>query len=278
MAYKEKIYRFEESTEYEYTYAGKYGAKGEKRARKKKPTKEQIKRQNQTNREIRTRRLIKANFKAGDLWCCLKYPQGYRIPLEEVKKDFKKFRDMVRKVYTDKGKVLKYIYRLEIGEHGGIHIHILVNRIWNAHTDLILVKAWEEVLRRRKITSKRTAGLVDYKNIYETGGYSELSKYIVKQPEEDSEEYKQLSLFAPVQQKQLLSISSSRNLIRPESEEREYKHWTMKKVLVDGYPKAKKGYYIDKDSVVYGKNPYTGMSYLKYTEVRIRDKTERGYP
>ena len=46
MAYSKKIYRFKDSNEYEYTYAGKYGAKGEKRAKKKKPTREQIQKQN----------------------------------------------------------------------------------------------------------------------------------------------------------------------------------------------------------------------------------------
>lgn len=273
MAYRKKTYRFKDSIEYEFSYAGKYGAKGEKRAKKKKPTKEQIRKQNQRNREIRTRRLIKANFTQGDLWCCLKYPEKYRIPLEEVKKDLKKFIDMVRKTYKNKGKVLKYIYRLEIGERGGIHIHILVNRIWNAQTDIILLKAWEKVLQRRKIPAKRTSGLLDYKSIYDSGGYKKLAEYIVKKPEEGTEEYEQLALFPPEDQKQLIRISSSRNLIRPEPEEKLYTHWNMRRILENG-PKPRKGYYIDKESIVSGINPYTGMSYFKYTEIRIRGKTE----
>lgn len=272
MAYSKKIYRFKDSNEYEYTYAGKYGAKGEKRQKKKKLTKEQIRRQNQKNREIRYRRIIKANFSQGDLWCCLKYPKGYRISIEEVKKDLKKFLTMLRKNYKDKHQVLKFIYRMEIGARGGIHIHILVNRIWHVQTDLILLKAWEAVLLRRKIPRKRASGLLDYKSIYDSGGYQNLAEYIVKQPLEGSEEYEQLSLFAPVQQKQLLSISSSRNLIRPEPQIKHIHHWTMRHILADG-PKPKKGYYIDKDSIVSGINPYTGMSYLKYTEVRIRGRT-----
>ena len=275
MAYKKKIYRFQNSTEYEFTYAGKYGAKGEKRAPKKSKSKAQIKRQNQKNKEIRLRRLIKANFREGDLWCCLKYPQGYRIPLEEVVKDITKFRNMLRKSYRDRGSVLKYIYRLEIGERGGIHAHILVNRMWHTQTDIVLQKTWEAVLKRRKIPPKRASGLLDYKNIYDAGGYASLAEYIAKQPEAETEEYKQLSLFAPVQRKQLLSVSTSRNLIRPEPVVKEYGHWTMRKLLTEG-PKPRKGYYIDKDSIVCGINPYTGMSYYKYTEVRIRGKTERG--
>lgn len=272
MAYSKKIYRFKDSNEYEYTYVGKYGAKGEKRAKKKKPTKEQIQRQNQSNRETRYRRIIKANFRPGDLWCCLKYPKGYRISIEEVKKDMRKFLGMLRKNYKDKHSELKFIYRMEIGARGGIHIHILVNRIWNTQTDIILLKAWEEVLLRRKIPPKKVRGLLDYKSLYDSGGYQNLAEYITKQPQEDSEEYKQLSLFAPVQQKTLLSVSTSRNLIRPEPQKKEIKHWTMRHIIDEG-PKPSKGYYIDKSSIVCGINPFTGMSYLKYTEVRIRGKT-----
>lgn len=273
MAYKKKIYRFKDSNEYEYTYAGKYGAKGEKRKPKKKISKEQIKRQNQKNKETRIRRLIKANFTAGDLWCCLKYQKGYRIPLEEIRKDLRKFITMVRKAYRDKGKELKYVYRLEVGERGGIHIHILVNRMWDTQTDIVLLKAWEKVLERRGISKHHTAGLLDYKSIYDTGGYRQLAEYITKQPEEDTEEYQQLSLFAPEQQKQLSIVSTSRNLIRPEPEVKTRTKWTVRRIIDKG-PVPTKGYYIDKESIESGINPYTGMSYYKYTEVRIK----RRYP
>ena len=44
----------------------------------------------------------------------------------------------------------------------------------------------------------------------------------------------------------------------------------LRKLIEEG-PKPKAGYYIDKDSLEYGVNPYTGMSYLRYTEVRIKE-------
>lgn len=68
MAYWLDTFHFFNSIEYEFKFAGKYGAKGEKRMPKKKATPEQIKLQNQLNREIRVRRLIKANFFPEDLW------------------------------------------------------------------------------------------------------------------------------------------------------------------------------------------------------------------
>ena len=54
MAHRHDVYRYgpgEKYIEHEIKCAGRYGAKGEKRAQKKKATPEQIKKQNQWNRE-----------------------------------------------------------------------------------------------------------------------------------------------------------------------------------------------------------------------------------
>ena len=64
--YQLDIYRFRTSTEYEYKFAGNYGAKGERRARKQKRTPEYIEKQNQYQRTKTVRHLIKANFMEGD--------------------------------------------------------------------------------------------------------------------------------------------------------------------------------------------------------------------
>ena len=50
MAHIKDVYRFSNSNEYEYKYAGNYGAKGEKRYPKRKASEEQIRKQNQINR------------------------------------------------------------------------------------------------------------------------------------------------------------------------------------------------------------------------------------
>lgn len=273
MAYKRKKYTFKDSIEYEYVYKGRYGAKGEKRAPKKKATKEQIAKQNQRNRENTLRRVIKLNFIEGDLWICIKYPKGYRPSLEQVEKDMEHFRNNVGYAYKKRGSPFKWIHRLEVGKRGGIHAHMILNRIEGA--DLILEQKWRAILKKCGFPEKKAAGMINYSSIYGEGDYKDLAEYIVKQPEEDSEEEKQLSLFAPVQQKRLLKISTSRNLIRPEPEEKEYKHWTMRKILDEG-PEPTPGFYIDQDSIICGINPYTGTSYLYYTEYRIRGRTERG--
>lgn len=253
--YWKDVWRFINSNEIEYKYPGKYGAKGEKRAKRKKATPEQIKKQNQANKEKKLRRLIKANFVPYDLWCTLKYPKSVRPPIEQVKKDIRDFLDKMRKSRKKKGELFKFIYRLEIGKHGGIHIHILINRSEKKpDTDIEIKKAWKP-------------GSVYWTTIYEYGGYSDLANYIVKEPEEEDG---QLSLFKEEEQKKFRSYSPSRNLVHPEPERSEYRRRTVKRLIEEG-PEPTPGYYIDKESLVCGVNRYTGMSYLRYTEIRINE-------
>jgi len=261
MAYWKDKWEFTNSNEYEYKYAGKYGAKGEKRTKKKKATPEQIKKQNQTNREKKMRRLIKANFVPDDLWNTLKYPEGIRKTIEEVKEDLKKFLELMRKAYKQCGEIFKFIYRIEIGEHGGIHIHILINRSrGKPDTDITIQECW-------------TNGRVNFQSVYEYGGYKKLASYIVKQPDEEMEG--QLSLFSEKERKELVSYSSSRNLIRPEPERTQHRRWTVRKLIENG-AEPTPGYYIDQESIYYGVNPYTGMSYYHYTEYRIKEIRSHG--
>lgn len=256
MAYWKDTWKFTNSNEYEYKYVGKYGAKGEKRGKKKKATPEQIKKQNQSNREKKMRRLIKANFIPDDIWATLKYPEGTRKPLEEIEEDLKEFLKYMRKEYKKRGEIFKFIKRMEIGEHGGIHLHILVNRsLGKPDTDIVLQENW-------------CHGRVNFQSVYEYGGYKKLANYIVKQPDEEVEQ--QLSLFPVEERKKFIKYSSSRNLIRPEPDRTEYRRWTVRDLVKNG-PKPTPGYYIDQESVHYGINPYTGMSYYHYTEYRINE-------
>lgn len=271
MAYWHDLYRFRNSLEHELKWLGRNGAKGEKREKKIKPTPEQIARQNQMNKVTRTRRTIKANFEEGDLWCCCKYPKGIRPTVEEVKEDKKHFLGYLRKEYKKRGSPLKWVARLEVGKRGGIHFHIIINRLWTVQSDILIAEAWSRALERSTALQgrkNRTEGLVDFKTTYEAGGYQSLAEYICKEPEENTEEYEQLSLFDQTEQKALTSVSSSRNLIRPEPERKYYKRRTMRALIEEG-PKPTPGYYIDRDSLYIGVNPFTGYSYCKYTEVKI---------
>lgn len=245
---------FKDTIEYEYKFAGKYGAKGEKRSAREKPSPEIIKKQNQRNKEKRMRRLIKANFGEGDMWLTLKYPKGTRLDSSEVKADLKKFIDAMRRKYKRYDEEFKFIYRIEVGKQGGIHIHMIVPRIRGADTEVMLQRAWKQ-------------GRINYQHL-DNGDYKELASYITKPPDEEVD--KQISLFPEEERKDFIKYSSSRNLIRPEPERKVYSRRTMSRIIRDG-PKPSPGYYIDKSSVVFGINRYTGMSYLYYTERKLKE-------
>lgn len=251
--------------EHEYKYPGRYGAKGEKRRKKERPTPEQVARQNQLNREAKYRRLIRGNFYPGDFWVTLKYKRGTRKPMGEFVKDMGRFLREMRKEYGARGEPFKFVYRLEVGKRGGMHAHVIINRLpGDAHTDLIIRDAW------RKAAGD---GSVDYTTLREAGGCRELAAYIVKQPEEEAKG--QMSLFPEEDRKKLVKVSSSRNLKRDEPVRKAYTHWTMRRILENG-PKPTPGYYIEEESIVSGVNPFTGMSYYKYSEARIIQRDRIG--
>lgn len=253
MAYTVRKWALNDTNEYEIHYAGKYGAKGEKRAPRQKATPEQIKKQNQRNRENYMRRLIALNFNAGDYWTTLKYPAGTRLSIDRVRKDIRNFIGKMKRRYKKIGDELKYIYRVEIGARGGIHIHFVINRI--AGTDSMILESWNQ-------------GHVNLTIMYDDGGFKELAEYIVKNKEEVQE---QLSLFDEADRKKLTTYTPSRNLIKPVPEVKEYSRRTVEKMIRDGI-KPSEGFYVDKNSVYSGFNPYTGMSYLCYTEIRIKGR------
>lgn len=263
--------------EREYHYKGRYGAKGEQRAPKRKVTPEQIMRQNQWIRERYIRRLIMDNFRAGDLWATIKFPAGSRPPLAEVTRLFERFRNNLRNAYRKEGQELKYIYRIEVGARGGIHIHMLVNRLWNSkqQTDRLLEKKWSDQLKKYMGKDTPTGGMVDYKSAYEEGGFQSLAEYLCKRPTKESQCEGQMNLFGEEEQKKLLMVQISRNLSHAEPQVKPYTHWTMRKILDKG-PVPTPGYYIIPDSIIRGVNPVTGMSYLYYTEERLPE--DRGRP
>ena len=248
--YRLDIYRFPTSTEYEYKFIGNYGAKGEKRAPKQKRTPEDIERQNQYQRQKTVRHLIKANFTQGDYWTTLTYPKDESRTIQEVAKDISKFLGNMRYQYKKVDIPCKYIYRIEIGSRGGIHVHIIMNRI--PDLDRMIQKYW--------IHGKSHNELLD------DGTYEQLADYIVKPP---TDQQKKLLKTFDEDAKKLIRYSCSRNLTRPIPEKKEYTRRTMRDVFNhDLVPE--KGFYIDKNSIRRGVNTFTGMGYLYYQEVKLK--------
>ena len=235
-----KTWYFHDSIEVEEGHTGRYGAPGMPRVKRRKATQEEIERQNQTNREKKVRRLIKENGGRNDTWATVTYQKGKRPSAEEMRKDMSKTIRKLRQEYRRHGKELKYILRMAIGEKGGPHIHILLNRISGEGygTDTILSECWEK-------------GHINYKPLYEAGGYKDLAEYITKPLEEWELET-------------LKRYTRSRNLVEPKPK---VKKWRGRKWRE---AKAPKGWYIDKESMVEGINPITGKKYRHYTMFRLQ--------
>lgn len=237
MAYKRLTYRFKNSIEIEETHNGRYGAPGEKRLKKKKATPEQIKHQNHLNRVKRIRRKIKANFEENDYFSTLTYKKDLRPPtIEDAIQDFRKFIRIVGREYKKRGCVLKWARSIEVGSKGGVHCHLIVNRIQD--TDIILRKAWN-------------SGGIHNVLLYEKGDFKDLADYMAKEQNEEN-------------RIRGSNYSCSRNLVTVEPEPD-----MVKERELDEPIRPRRNYYIDKDSIVEGINPVTGYRYRHYTYIRF---------
>lgn len=234
--YIRKRYVFEESIEIEEGHSGRYGAPGHKRQRRKKPTPEQIAKQNQFNKEKNIRRLIKWNFQENDYWVTLTYQKSKRPEsMEKAKDDIQRFLRKLRKLYKDAGSQLKYILCTEIGSRGGVHHHIIINRITDG--DAIIARCWG-------------AGRCHIELMYIQGNFRELANYIGKQPKDEKSEKR---------------YTRSRNLIVKKPEKK-----VMFRTTWNEEPRVPNGYYLDKESLFEGINPVTGYRYRHYTIVKLK--------
>lgn len=233
--HKRKRIFFPGSMEVEEYHSFRYGAPGEKRQPKRKATPEQIAAQNQRNREKGIRWLLKNNFQQNDYWITLTYRRDERPPdIETAKEEAGKLIDRLRYQYKKRKMPFKWIMAIEIGSKGGIHFHMVLNRIPDG--DALISKCWKK-------------GSTNIKLLYEHGGFQELAAYIAKAPPDVGH------------------YSHSRNLEKPE-----IKVEVMKRKTWTKDPPVPKGYYLDKDSVVEGINPVTGYPYRHYTLIKLEEK------
>lgn len=257
MGYWHDIYIIRNKIEHEYKFVGHYGKKGEKKAPRKKPTPEQMELYNRINKAKKIRRTTDLNFEPRDYWVMLPDKKGKTMP--EAKQDFKELADKLRYEYKKRGYVLKWMRVIEIGKKGGLHIHLIVNRI--ADTDILISENWKH-------------GHPYFKHLYEEGDYEQLASYMAKLPEEEDGKEPEKSREERMAKltKENYSYSTSRNLVRPEpAEHHRYLRRTLERAIRDG-PKPTPGYEVDKSSIRTGVNKFTGMSYLYYTERLIKEK------
>lgn len=231
-------YDFPDGQEVEEYHTAKYGAPGQKRKARAKPTPEQVSRHNSLNRIKAIRRLIRWNFKEDDYWLTVTYKKEERPPdMDTAAHDIKLLLNRLRPYYKKAGVQMKWMVKTEIGSRGGIHHHLLINRIPNL--DSILGKKWKK-------------GGIYIRLLYSQGGYQKLAEYIEKR---EGKEYR---------------FSRSRNLIRKDPKKEIMRRGTFSKA-----PKAKKGYWIIPDSIVEMINPL-GFPSRHYCTQKIEDNRIRG--
>lgn len=242
MAYYRTEIRAGKTIEVIKSYSKRIGANKQRR-KKEKPTAEEMKKVNERNAEAKLRRLINANFGYGDYHLVLTYKKDLRPDPAEAKKRISKFLRVLRKEYKRMGEKLKYIITTEY-KNKAIHHHLIVNGI-DANINKIVRNCWKW-------------GSPHFTPLDDTGQYKELAAYFIK---ETSKTYKENDGGAKQR------YSCSRNLVKPVTKVtiiRKAEKWLDE-------PKAKKGYYIDKDTIFNGYNHWNGKPIQYYTMIKLPD-------
>lgn len=244
MAYRRKEFRMRETIDIEKSHSGKYGAPGKKREPKRKATPEDILRQNIWIAVKNLKRKINANFGSDDFHLTLTYRRENRISIQDSKQLLKKFLDNLRKEYKKLGQPLKYIVTTEY-KNKAIHHHLIVNHLVGGSTTSAVNRWWK-------------VGRPYFVPLDDTGEYILLANYFIKETSKT---------FQDLENPNKTRYSCSRNLIIPEAKEEIIDSKTWRKE-----PTARKGYYIDKNSIVEGTNPVTGHRYQYYTLIKLKKR------
>lgn len=239
MPYIEKITRAGMAVFVDRCQSPRYHAKGIKRGKRMEDTKlaQELVNARKTHRSIAV--AIDASFHPGDYHFVLTYEYGRRPATPELaQQDLRNWLREIKKEAKKHGVVIKYVVGTEIGSRGGLHHHVIMNRIsrdW-------ICDLWEY-------------GQVKFgKNLDQTGEWSKLASYIVK----CKTQWKKNKCKGR-------GWSSSRNLNRPEPEVRIISN----RQQYRENPRPWKGYYIDKEKTRQGVHELTGWPYLSYVMVEI---------
>ena len=248
--YRKKTVRAGQTILVSYTYPTKFGEELTRRNRKESlgtPTDVE-----EYNKMIAIRSLtaiINENFTADDWFITLHYEKSNRPESEKkAKYQLNAFIKKLRALYASKGLELFYVKTTAIGERGGLHHHIVIPKGADMKE---ITKLWKETVK-----ASHKARPPEFRSLYDTGEYSSLAAYFCQQGEKSGN--------API--KNARKWVCSRNIKRPE----ELPPEEVYEIKWNEPPKARRGYYIDTDSIRAGCNPITGKPYLFYQEIRLK--------
>lgn len=245
MGYCKKTYKAGDTIIVEKGYTGRHRPPGCSRAKRINPTPETMKKQNEWNAVKKLTLLMNENFKPGDYHLVLTYRRECRPDSEQAHDRLTKFIRKLRRTYAKAESELMYIHTTEY-KSKAIHHHMVANKFDLAE----IQKVWPW-------------GMVRVTPLY-SKNLQKLAEYFVKETKESFRDGD-----SPYKQRYV----PSRNLKRPSPrvEEISAQSWAQE-------PKERKGYYIDRDSMVNGVSEVTGYPYQYYIMVSLDEpqkKTEK---
>lgn len=236
MPYIKSVCRAGRTKEIARYYTRRYHPKGERRTPKENVTTEQQKKVNDRHTVRKLTRILNANFDETSWYVTFSYKKENRPGEERLKRHKKELLKQLRKCYRQQKKELKYVETSEVGERGGVHIHMVINDI-----DI------------RDIKGLWKYGFVSAKPLEDTGQYRKLAEYFVKYYQKTKGTDEQI---------QKKAYNCSRNLMRPEPIRKVMHGERFRKEI-----QAPGGWYLDKESVREGVTA-DGYEFIYYTLIQ----------
>lgn len=238
MSYQKITYICGNVTEVEHRHSYKH-PNNKKRVRQGRPTSEAQKKYNDRMAEATLRRLLNANFGAGDLHVTLTYSIEPKNAKEAVK-NLSNFLRRTKRYLKKQNKELRYVTVTECKKKR-IHHHTVLTGLDVAD----LMRLWGH-------------GLVRVTPLHPNGQYKKLAAYLIKET---------AKTFRDSDRPSGKRWNASKNLKQPI-----VKTKTMRRKTWQPDPKPIKGYYIDPDTVYNGINEITGYPYQYYAMVRMQKR------
>lgn len=209
------------------------------------PTTAAVAKVNAINQERNLTMELNHNFRPGDLWLTLSYPE--MVSLEEAMKRIERFKRNLRNLCKRKGILYKLIESTGIGEQSGKpHHHIVINK---EITRDMIIKYWDEPQVHQEI-------------LWSSGNYRRVANYMLKNALSTKDR----------RGNHKKAWRSSRTVTRPETKKEELKRRPFSRTPDPEDLTPRKGYAIDRDSIRIYPHAITEEICIEYIEVSLEEE------